>query len=120
MRNKALIFTILGCVGVAATALIAIRESKKTCEFLDRLYEEPKPLPKRIVRTAWDYKFTILSGALTTGSIIFSYRSQAQVIAGLTATAAGALINKEQILKAEKQKVWKLSFQSCVLKNSFP
>ena len=105
MRNKALLFTILGCVGVTATALVAIRESKKTCEFLDRLYEDPKPLPKKVIRTVWDYKFTILSEALTTGSIIMSYKEQAKVIAGLTTTAAAAIASKEQILKAVRERL---------------
>jgi len=108
MKNKAFIFTVFGCIGVVTTAIAAIKESKKTCKRLDRIIgekdvESPDSTSKKIFRIARDYKFTLLSGALTVGSIILSYRESAKVIGGLTATAAGAILNKEQILKAVRE-----------------
>lgn len=100
MRNKALIFTVLGCIGVVSTTLLAIHESMKVCEYLDKKAEEEEKesLPKKVLHTAYDYKFTLLSGALTMGSIVLSYGSSQKVIAGLSVTAAAAIANRDAIL----------------------
>jgi len=98
------IFTAIGCAGVAATAVSAVRDSRKAVRVLDDLglYDTiEKPTLKEEAKATWKcYIPTIVSGAITIGSIVLARRITVKQIASLTA-AAGYLGKKASEHKKE-------------------
>lgn len=103
--NKSLVLTVLSSIGTVATAIIAIKETKKNMAKIDTAKEKEKkeePIYAKIFNTAWDYKFTILGSGATIGCGVASFAMDAKTIAGLTATCAGVIANRNAILKTVK------------------
>lgn len=115
MLSKALIFTCIGCVGVVATAVSAVLESKKVCERLDDAIVDPEdmytdecevyeePVIEKVVQTIKDFKFTIGIAAATIASIIVSHRISAKALASLAGTCGLIAANRDKLLETVKE-----------------
>lgn len=115
MLSKALIFTCIGCVGVIATAVSAVLESKKVCERLDDVIVDPEDMYtdecevyeesviEKVVQTVKDFKFTIGIAAATIASIIVSHRISAKALVLMTGSCGGIVLNRDKILETVRE-----------------
>lgn len=94
---NAKLLTGLAVVGVGATIFFAVRETKKA------VAAEPMPKDQPVYKTAykfaWMYKGTILSAAITVGSIIGAQKLNEKEILALSGTIGYLAANRD---KAEK------------------
>lgn len=113
------ILTVLGCIGVPVTAILASKATVKTVD--DCLNDEVLPLLRKegpddlldpefkihivvdltepeCIKAVWkNYIPTLISGGLTIGAIIGSNRLSAKEIAMLSASCAGLMSYKAQV-----------------------
>lgn len=108
------ILTVIGCIGVPVTAILASKATLKSDDILteervhrwsnviDREDEEEieaiEFTKKEIIQLTWkNYIPTLISGGLTIGAIIGSNRMSAKEIAMLSASCAGLMSYKAQV-----------------------
>lgn len=81
--------TILGCAGVIATAVTAVKATPKALKIIEKEFEEVPPTKKEVVEATWKcYIPSAIIGIATIGCIIgstgISYKSQASLISAYT------------------------------------
>lgn len=97
--------TILGCAGVIATAVTAVKATPKALKIIEKEFENVPPTKKEVVEATWKcYIPSAIIGIATIGCIIgstgISYKSQASLISAYTLL--------ERSYKEYKDKVKKL------------
>lgn len=97
--------TILGCAGVIATAVTAVKATPKALKIIEKEFEDVPPTKKEVVQATWKcYIPSAIIGIATIGCIIgstgISYKSQASLISAYTLL--------EQSYKEYKDKVKEL------------
>lgn len=104
MKNNTIraLLTVTSCIGVAATGLMAIRDTKK-CEKLPE-YDGEKDLKLYFKRKICDYIPTIAVGGVTIGCIITNHVLTAKEFKALTTIAAStaALLEKYKVAIEEE------------------
>lgn len=91
------ILTVLGCIGVPVTAVLASTATLKSDDMVDEILEA-EITKKEIVKLVWkNYIPTVISGGLTIASIIGSNRLSTKEIAMLSASCAGLMSYKAQL-----------------------
>lgn len=95
--GKSTILTIAGCVGVAITAVVAIKQGPK----IQKLKDIPKE--DKVKETVKAVAPVAVSAGATMGCVIFSHNIDAKTIAGLTATCGYLVKNRDEILKKVKE-----------------
>lgn len=81
--------TILGCAGVIATAVTAVKATPKALKIIEKEFEDVPPTKKDVVQATWKcYIPSAIIGIATIGCIIgstgISYKSQASLISAYT------------------------------------
>lgn len=81
--------TILGCAGVIATAVTAVKATPKALKIIEKEFEDVPPTKKEAVEATWKcYIPSAIIGIATIGCIIgstgISYKSQASLISAYT------------------------------------
>ena len=81
--------TILGCAGVIATAVTAVKATPKALKIIEKEFEDVPPTKKEVVEATWKcYIPSAIIGIATIGCIIgstgISYKSQASLISAYT------------------------------------
>lgn len=81
--------TILGCSGVIATAVTAVKATPKALKIIEKEFEDVPPTKKEAVEATWKcYIPSAIIGIATIGCIIgstgISYKSQASLISAYT------------------------------------
>lgn len=81
--------TILGCAGVIATAVTAVKATPKALKIIEKEFEDVPPTKKEAVEATWKcYIPSAIIGIATIGCVIgstgISYKSQASLISAYT------------------------------------
>ena len=81
--------TMLGCAGVIATAVTAVKATPKALKIIEKEFEDVPPTKKEVVEATWKcYIPSAIIGIATIGCIIgstgISYKSQASLISAYT------------------------------------
>lgn len=96
------LLTVTSCIGVAATGLMAIRDTKKSEKLLE--YDGEKDLKLYFKRKVCDYIPTIAVGGVTIGCIVTNHVLTAKEVKALTTVAAStaALLEKYKVAIEEE------------------
>lgn len=96
------LLTVTSCIGVAATGLMAIRDTKKSEKLPE--YQDEKDLKLYFKRKICDYIPTIAVGSVTVGCIVTNHVLTAKEVKALTTVAAStaALLEKYKVAIEEE------------------
>lgn len=104
MKNNTIraLLTVTSCIGVAATGLMAIRDTKKSEKISE--YQDEKDLKLYFKRKICDYIPTIAVGGATVGCIVTNHVLTAKEFKALTTVAAStaALLEKYKVAIEEE------------------